>query len=463
MILSPLLALSLTTVGPSPSQIADEWIEAMNSRQFAKMAEFHRKIGWTPNPEGVASQDWEMARAAGKTVPEKTLSESPTGTERLIRLTDVDVRMVIRVDTTGEKPRLSLRTATPQEAPVESLTEAEFVAKLRAHLRKLAKAGKYSGSAIFAKDGKPLVQFASGLASRGYSVPNRVDTKFCIASMGKLFTTVGIALMKDEGKLDWDDPVGKFLPDYPVEDVRKKVTIRHLLTHRSGLADIFTDAFFEASKDRYKTVASWMSLFENKPLEFEPGTRSRYSNAGFVLLGAILEKLSGKEYFAFLKERVFQPLGMKGTDGYALDQDTPNMAIGYTRQQLSGPPLEGEPMNNLFLHTAKGSPAGGCFSTAPDFVRFAEGIRTGKLLKPSTTEDLLGAKGADGQIGLGFGVRNLPGGETRYGHSGGFPGISTFVESFRKSGYTLVSLTNSDDDSRWIAQWALPRIQNLRR
>ena len=185
-----------------------------------------------------------------------------------------------------------------------------------------------------------------------------------------------------EGRLAFTDPVGKHLPDYPNKAVAEKVTLHHLLTHTSGVGDYFNDKYVKAAKDRFRTVRDFFPLFVDKPLEFEPGTRFRYSNAGFMILGAVIEKVSGQNYFDYVRDHVYKPAGMADTDAYEMDQDTPNLATGYRRINLQGQSEVGPRRNNLFLHVFKGGPAGGGFSTAEDLIRFAQGAAQPSAARP---------------------------------------------------------------------------------
>src|SRR5262249_35303008 len=161
---------------------------------------------------------------------------------------------------------------------------------------------------------------------------------------------VAIAQLAQQGKLAFTDPIGKHLPYYPNKDAARKVTIHHLLTHTSGIGDYFNQKFMEASKDRFRTIADFFPLFADKPLAFEPGKEFRYSNAGFMVLGAVVEKVSGQNYYDYVREHIYKPAGMVNTDAYEMDHDTPNLAIGYTSRDPSGRSVPGGRKNNLFLH-----------------------------------------------------------------------------------------------------------------
>src|SRR5262245_23274900 len=221
----------------------------------------------------------------------------------------------------------------PEDATARGkLSDQEIARQVEAYADRLAEADLFSGAVVLAKDGKPLFRKAYGLASKAYGVPNRVDTKFNLGSMNKMFTGVAVAQLAQRGKLAFDDPLVKHLPDYPNQEAARKVTLHHLLTHTSGVGDYFTDKYMETSKDRFRAVRDYFPLFVDKPLAFEPGQEFRYSNAGYMLLGAVIEKVSGQSYFDYVRAHVYEPAGMADTDAYEMDHDTPNLAVGYTRE-----------------------------------------------------------------------------------------------------------------------------------
>ena len=334
----------------------------------------------------------------------------------------------------------------PDPGNAKQLSDEEIAARAEAYVAKLVAADLFSGSVLVAHDGKPIFCRAYGLASRAHGVPNRTDTKFNLGSMNKMFTAVAVAQLAEKGRLAFTDSVGKHLPDYPNGEVAEKVTLHHLLTHTSGVGDYFDDKYVEAAKDRFRTVRDFFPLFVDKPLEFEPGSRFRYSNGGFMILGAVIEKVSGQSYFDYIRDHVCTPAGMTDTDAYEMDQDTPNLAAGYTRENLQGQFLAGPRRNNLFLHVVKGGPAGGGFSTAEDLIRFARALRAHKLLGPELAE-LVTAGKVDSYPGekyaYGF-VEEVVNGHRVVGHGGGFPGINSQLDVYCELGYDVAIMSNYD-------------------
>jgi len=345
-------------------------------------------------------------------------------------------------------------TRPPDLGPQGKLSDAEIVKDLEEFLDKLVKTGRFSGAVMVARDGKPLFRRAYGLAERSFQVPNRVDTKFNLGSMNKMFTAVAAAQLVEQGKMAFSDTVGKHLPDWPNKAVAEKVTIHHLLTHTSGMGSYFNKKYEEASKTRFRAVRDYFPLFADDPLEFEPGARFGYSNSGFMLLGAIIEKVSGQDYFDYVREHIYKPAGMVNTDAFETDRVTPNLATGYTRMGPDGKPDPGGWRNNLFLHVVKGGPAGGGFSTVEDLVQFAEALRGNKLLSREMTETVLTGKvdtgRGEGRYAYGF-LDERAGGERIAGHGGGFPGISAQLDIYLDQGVAVAVLSNVDQGAQRVS------------
>ena len=334
----------------------------------------------------------------------------------------------------------------PDPGNAKRLSDEEIAARAEAYLAKLVAADLFSGSVVVAHDGKPILCRAYGLASRAHDVPNRTDTKFNLGSMNKMFTAVAVAQLAEKGRLAFTDPVGKHLPDYPNKAVAEKVTLHHLLTHTSGVGDYFNDKYMEAAKDRFRTVRDFFPLFVDKPLEFEPGARFRYSNAGFMILGAVIEKVSGQSYFDYVRDHVYKPAGMTDTDAYEMDQDTPNLATGYTRDE-SARPVRGRPPAQQPL-PARGQRRARRRRVLDrrglDPVRAA--LRGHRLLGPELTELVMAGKveshpGEKYAYGFSEEVVN---GHRIVGHGGGFPGINSQLDIYSGLGYDVAVMSNYD-------------------
>ncbi len=246
-------------------------------------------------------------------------------------------------------------------------------------MRQLADQGLFSGAVLIAEQGKVRFEGAYGLASREFEVPNNLDTRFDVGSCNKDYTRVAILQLQAQGKLSIDDTVGKHLPDYPNADVRDKVTIQHLIDHRAGLADYFDDDWRKKPMSQLRHVEDYIPIWGPKPLLSEPGTRERYSNYGYTVLGAIIEAASGERYPDYVVEHVFKPAGMTRSGFFDTDAVVPNVAVGYTHLSHSGQ-LE-EAVKNIYVEPAKGGPWGKSYSTVRDLYRFYDAMMNGRIIE----------------------------------------------------------------------------------
>jgi D-alanyl-D-alanine carboxypeptidase len=299
-------------------------------------------------------------------------------------------------------------------AQTPRLPEAEVVARLGALLDSLAAAGRFAGVVVLALDTARVFERAFGMADRERGIANALDTRFNIGSINKTFTAVAIHQLAARGLLHLDDTLGEHLPDFPGADARARVTIRHLLEHRSGIGGNIFAVPAGGTRDAVRTTADFLSLVDER-LRFEPGTRQEYSNAGYVVLGAVIERLSGTSYYDHMRANLFEPLGLHATEHLPKDALPPGTAIGYTR---SGPGAtqDGPLLPNTATLPGRGSAAGGGYSTAYDLLRFAAVARQGEV--------------AGARAGLGI--------------AGGAPGINALLETALPGGYDLVVLASMD-------------------
>jgi len=330
-------------------------------------------------------------------------------------------------------------TPTATQTPVGSPKIVEITGFIEA----LASKDQFSGAVLIAKGGAPILKQAYGLANRSFDAPNRVDTKFNLGSMNKMFTAVAILQLVEKGKLRLDGQVIEYAPDYANKEVANKVTLHHLLTHTSGLGHYWTDEFERTSKDRFRDVSDYLPLFVAAPLQFEPGARFSYSNSGFMVLGLIVEKVTGQSYFDYVRENIYKTCGMVNTDAYEVDYVAPNLAMGYTRV---GSRSDGTLKNNLFTHVVKGGPAGGGYSTVDDLLNFSNALLSHKLLSHEMTNLLL-----EGKVTRTQNVKYAYGFEDRavenhrlVGHGGGAEGICGNLDIYLDQGYTVAVLANMD-------------------
>jgi CubicO group peptidase (beta-lactamase class C family) len=264
------------------------------------------------------------------------------------------------------------------------LPPEELRKDLEIKLGELTRRDKFAGVVLIAKDGKPVWQKAFGLQDREAGIPNKIETRFRLGSMNKMFTSVAIAQLVERGKLKFTDKVATVLPDYPNKEVAQKITIDQLLTHTSGLGDFFNEKF-EKVKDKLRDLKGYLPLCVDDPLQFEPGTKWSYSNAGFIVLGLIIEKLSGTNYYDYIQHHVYDAAGMKESGDILKTERPSNLAVGYMKH-------DGGLRPNWEMLPWRGMSAGGGDSTAGDLLRFANALRTSLLLSPAMTKEITTGK-----------------------------------------------------------------------
>ncbi len=299
---------------------------------------------------------------------------------------------------------------------------------------------EFSGTILVAKNGEILQKRAYGLASKELDVKNKIDTKFNIASITKTFTAVAILQLYEEGKIDLTTPIGKYLKEYPNEKVRNSVTISQLLTHTAGLSNFYVTSFLDKCKFEFKEVEDFVPLFVNDSLLSEPGTEYNYDAAGYVLLGLIIEEITGTNYYDYLQENIFRKAKMTNTAAYEIDAIIENKANGYTFAEGDSGTLK----NNIF-YLSKASPGGFHYSTVEDLFNFNKALFSYKLISKKTVDLMIKprVKGYNTHLGYGIDVDNRYK-ETILGHSGGWYGISGEIIYLPASHYTITILSNVD-------------------
>lgn len=313
----------------------------------------------------------------------------------------------------------------------------------------------YSGVVLISKNGIPLFEYASGLANKGKRIANSINTKFNLGSATKMFTGVSIAQLADQGLLLFTDKVGKYLPDYPNQAVREQVTIHQLLTHTSGLGsfiDLQYRALFLAERNKLKTMNDVIKLFKDRPLPYPIG-EVHYSPDGFEVLGAIIEAVSGQNYYDYVAEHIYKVTGMNNSDSQEIDPLNPpiDIAIGYTNREAQNDRLLlGEKVDNLSVNFLKGTASGASYSTATDMLKFIEALLHHKLLSSEMTYKVLtpyineGTKGNQTKYeGYGFQIFDVDG-VRRIGHPGRFAGVNTRIDAYPDLDYTVIVLANYD-------------------
>ena len=321
-----------------------------------------------------------------------------------------------------------------------SWSAAPSLAALDEELSRRAADGSFAGAVSITQGGALLLSAARGDADRERKVPNTPDTKFRFGSMGKMFTAVAIAQLAQAGKLSFDDPLGKFLADYPNAQVAK-VTLHQLLTHTGGTGDIFGPEFM-AKRGQLKTLRDYVALYGARAPEFPPGSRHQYSNYGFILLGRVIEEVSGKSYDRYVREHIFLPAGMTSTDNQPESANVSGLAVPYSSDPAGALRSAADTLPWC------GTSAGGGYSTVRDLQKFAGALLAHRLLDEAHTALLLTGKVETPRRGLryayGFEDAQLPNGLHRVGHGGGAPGMNGVLAIYPEEGFVVVVLANRD-------------------
>ncbi|MFC1573226.1 serine hydrolase domain-containing protein [Candidatus Eisenbacteria bacterium] len=348
----------------------------------------------------------------------------------------------------GEKPDgilnnllFDLERPPSDVEPPRPLSEAESIDEVHAFVERLCEEDVFSGVVLLANAYEVLFERACGEASKRFHVPVNKDTKFNMASAGKMFTAIAIAQLVEKGVLSFDDHIGKYVDEtwYP-KNVTDAVTVHHLLTHTSGLGDFFNETFHAGSRGRWRELDDYRELITGDTLTFEPGTDWQYSNIGAFMLGVVIESATREDYFDYIRENVFEPTGMDDTDFYDMDCPVENLAIGYRPSSDCSSGWK----NNYYELVMRGSPAGGAYSTAPDLLKFARALETGTLVSQELLDlmwiDHFNPERSYG-YGYGFTLRQGPAGRV-VGHNGKFSGINADFNIFLDKGYVLVVMSN---------------------
>ncbi|MBU1375399.1 MAG: beta-lactamase family protein [Alphaproteobacteria bacterium] len=311
-------------------------------------------------------------------------------------------------------------------------------------VRFAADADQFSGAVLVLRDGELIYSGAFGEADKDRHIRNILETRFNLGSMDKQFTAVAIGQLIEQGKLTLDSRLIDVLPDYPNQKAARKITIRQLLSHQAGLGMLFERKGWDWRRE-WGSHAEMLQLFADAPSEFEPGQRTAYSNEGFTVLGAVIEKVSGRSWYDYVAANIFGPAGMTHTFYPRVDERPADRAVGYAFPWSDPLGLRGREAN--WAMATRGNSCGGGFSTAGDMIRFLQALKAGKLLKPATlTLFTTHPDGGLANYGLGFKLVSATAGRGIVGHDGGGPhsGVNSDAKMVWETGYAYAVLGNYD-------------------
>jgi CubicO group peptidase (beta-lactamase class C family) len=312
-----------------------------------------------------------------------------------------------------------------------SLVPAQDIAeKVDEYIQAHMKMGQFNGSVLVARDGKVLVSKGYGMANIELEVPNTPRTKFRLGSITKQFTAMAIAQLAERGKLSLDDLARKYVPD--AHQSWDKVTIRHLLTHTSGIPSFTGFPDYRKLKLERTTPAQIIARFKDKPLEFEPGEKFTYSNSGYYLLGYIVEKASGMSYDAYLRQNIFNPLDMNDSGEDSNTAIIKRRATGYTRRGETW-------MNADYIDMTIPGGAGALYSTVEDLYRWDQSLYTDKLVSRKMIDTIFTP--VKDNYGFGWFIEKRR--DRRViSHGGGIEGFNTIIGRYPDQHVCVIALSN---------------------
>jgi CubicO group peptidase (beta-lactamase class C family) len=324
-------------------------------------------------------------------------------------------------------------TQSPTPAPTPTLAMENPASKIDQLLNSLTEREEFTGAVLVARNGEVLLSQGYGLADRDKKLPNTPHTKYRIGSITKQFTAMAILMLQAQGKLNVKDPVCLYIPDCP--SAWKDITIHHLLIHTSGIPNFTNFPDYQAAKATPSSPEQTIARFKDEPLDFPPGEQWSYSNSGYIVLGHIIEQVSGQSYEAFLQQNIFEPLQMMDT-GY--DHNDGSLAIGYTGIHDLWAEAD-------FIDMTIPYAAGGLYSTVEDLYRWDQALYTGQLV-PKELLDLMftpHAKMPDPGLGYGYGwfVGEMNN-HKAVSHGGSIEGSATEIRRYIDDKVTIIVLSN---------------------
>lgn len=435
------------------------WLQVFNSGDAVAISRFRAET--QPNAKAPVDAVLQLRRNSGGYAVDEVDAEHSTDTTLSAVVHELDgenfLRVTITVDPEEPHHIVSIILGIiPRPADIlgpRKLDDRALISAVREKLDAKAKADQFSGTVLLAKNGKPIFTAAYGDADRERKTPVRLDTKFRIGSMNKMFTEVVIAQLAHNGKLNFSDPIAKYLPDYPNHDLALHVTIDMLLTHTGGTGDIFGPEF-DAHRLELQRLADYVALYGGRASSFEPGSRVEYSNYGFLLLGALIEKISGEDYYTYVEKHIFQPAGMKDTASLPESVPVSNCSVGYMWSDTGL-------VSNVETLPYRGTSAGGGYSTVFDLLKFASALESGRLLNAAYTRLITMGKASISGHEYSYDLAHTTDdGVAYFGHGGGAPGMNGDLKVFPASHYTVVVLSNLDPPAaRRISNFISNRLE----
>lgn len=414
---------------------ATDWFNAFNSGEREKLdamrEKYHLKTPTDRLLEAFRQRGgWDIIRIessdAGKIVVLMSAKE-----------TDQFGRQTFEVDPSDPTDHLDVNgqgIPAPRDFLPKRYSQAGALIALSKRAADLRESNRFSGAVLISKDNKTIYEKSWGLANRETGEPINPSTKFRIGSMNKMFSAVAILQLVSQGKVSLGDTIAKHFPNYANKDMAQ-ASIRQLLDHTAGAGDIFGPDF-DAHRSELKTHADYIALYGSRGPTHPPGAADGYDNFGFILLAAIIEKITGQTYYDYVRDHVFLPAGMKDSGSLPEDTHVQGLAAGYTWK-------DNRWISNADTLPYRGTGAGGGYSTLADLLKFAQALENGKLLPDSIMAEATKPQNHGRWYGLGFMVYPDDAAPS-YGHEGGAPGMNADLRIFPDQHAIFICLSNVD-------------------
>jgi CubicO group peptidase (beta-lactamase class C family) len=306
----------------------------------------------------------------------------------------------------------------------------DAASKLDEYLNSITKDRLFSGAVLVAQNGKILLSKGYGMANIELDVPNTAQTRFRLGSITKQFTAASILLLQEQGKLSVSDSVCKYIADCPA--AWQPVTVHHLLNHSGGVPNFTSFPDYQKTMMIPSPIESTIARFKDRPLTFTPGEKMSYSNSGYILLGAVIEKVSGQSYADFLRARILDPLKMNATGYDRSDVIIKGRAAGYSDKGANW-------VNAAHIDMSIPHAAGAMYSTVEDLYIWDQALYTDKLLNAKSKESMF-TPGLN-NYGYGFGI-TTPNNRKMISHGGGIDGFATHIARYPDDRVTVIVLSN---------------------
>lgn len=415
---------------------AQDWLDAFNTGDAAKIAAMNAKY----HRDSPVDRALGLYNATGGFTYLRAESSEPGKLIALMAAKNSDnlLKSTFTVDPANVTAGLQVSHEGAQRPPdlaIPRLTQTAVNTATDTKTDTMVKNDKLSGAMLAERNGRVVYKRLWGQENRETRAPITEKTKFRLGSMNKMFTAVAALQLVSQGKLTLDGTVGQYLPDYPNKDIATKVTIRMLLTHSGGTGDFFGPEF-DKNRTTLKNNEDYVKLFGARAPVFAPGSLERYSNYGFILLGHVVQTVSGEDYYAYIDRHIFAPAGMKDSGSQPENVAVPNRSSGYTFK-------DGKWISNADTLPWRGMAAGGGYSTVGDLLKFAHALESGKLLPKALLEQATNYQTNGKWYGFGF-IVNGEGAARSYGHSGGAPGMNGELKIYPAARIVVVALSNLD-------------------